>query len=347
MRDGKILFQISNVDGGECATSLAEENEKLAAVEAFLGFLKLQGKETKALRVARGLAEDTQRRLTVGQALTAYNSVNVAAMAEHSVAPERATAWLAKIWSNLEERLEERETGIQEFTRQAGLSVYAWPRKTPGAGGAGNNSTYEIEFLKLPAADVEPATLPPGGIAYVQDLTLKPAFWVKPLIQTGFALKGWRRVAFLLYGVGGIVLVGALLILLWLVLTTQSARIRTGDIVALILSAAMVGWLGYTLLSPFWKLIDLRIIMAPDPLLSWREQNVQVEAVREPVDGEPPVRVIRLVRYSGRCPKCGEAVHLHDGRREFPGRLVGKCDEYPAEHVYSFDRFTKTGSPLR
>ncbi len=99
-------------------------------------------------------------------------------------------------------------------------------------------------------------------------------------MQTGFALKGWRRVAFLLYGVGGIVVIGAFLILLWLALTTQSARIRTGDIVTLILSAALVGWLGYELLSPFWRLIDLRIIMAPDLLLSFRDQHVQLEAAK-------------------------------------------------------------------
>lgn len=347
MQNGKTPFPINHIDNTQPGALPAEANDRLAALEAFQGFLKLQGRETQALRVARGLAKDSRLRLSEGRALVAYNSVNVAALAEHTVAPELATTWLAKIWSNLEKRLEEWETGIQEFARQAGLSIYAWPRKIAGAGGAGNNSIYDIEFLNLPASDAEPTAPAPGGIAYVPDLTLKPAFWVKPLIQTGFALKGWRRVAFLLYGVGGIVVVGMLLILLWLALTTQSARIRTGDIVTLILSAALVGWLGYELLSPFWRLVDLRIIMAPDVLLSFRDQNVQLEAAKEPVDDGQHIRVIRLVRYSGRCPKCGETVHLHSGRKEFPGRLIGKCDEHPAEHVYSFDRFTKTGNPLR
>lgn len=347
MRDGNFPLKINIIDNSQPEASQADEREKLAALEAFLDLLKLQGKETKALRVARGLAEDTRERLNEGRAVVAYNSVNVAEMAEHPVAPERATAWLAKIWTNLEERLEERETGIQDFARQAGLSIYAWPRKTPGAGGAGNNSTYDIEFLKVPAVDALPPTMAPDDIAYVQDLTLKPAFWLKPLIRTGFALRGWRRVAFLVYGIGGLASVGALLVLLWLALTTQSARILTGDIVTLVLFAAIVGWLGFAFLSPFWRLIDLRIIMAPDLLLSLRERGVQLEAAKEPADDGQHIRVIRLVRYSGRCPKCGETVHLHDGRREFPGRLVGKCDEHPAEHVYSFDRFTKTGSPLR
>ncbi|CAG2159412.1 hypothetical protein LMG26411_06685 [Cupriavidus numazuensis] len=347
VQDGNILLKINNIDSGQPQILQANENERLAALDAFLGFLKLQGKETKALRVARGLAEHTRKRLNEGKALVVYNSVNVAEMAEQPVTPERATAWLAKIWSNLEERLEERETGIQDFARQAGLSIYAWPRKTSGAGGAGNNSTYAIEFLKLPSANAHSPEIAPGGVAYVQDLTLKPAFWLKPLIRTGFALKGWRRVAFLVYGFGGLAVIGALFVLLWLALTTQSARIPSGDIATLILFAAVVGWLGFAFLSPFWRLIDLRIIMAPDLLLSLRERGVQLEAAKEPAGDGQHVRVIRLVRYSARCPKCGEAVHLYNGRREFPGRLVGKCDEHPAEHVYSFDRFTKTGSPLR
>lgn len=347
MRDGNTPNKINNIVSTPPELPQADVSEEQAALEAFLGFLKLQGKEILPLKVARVLAEDSRQRLNEGKALVAYNSANVAGMAGHHVAPERATGWLARNWSILEERLEERETGIQDSARQAGLSIYAWPRKIAGAGGAGNNSTYDIEFLKLPASDSEPAAPEPGGIAYLRDLKLKPAFWVTPLIRTGFALKGWRRVAFLLYGVGGIVVVGLLLTLLWLALTTQSARIRTGDIVTLILSAAMVGWLGFACLSPFWKLVDLRIIMAPDVLLSFREQNVQLEAVKELMGDGQHVRIIRLVRYSARCPKCGETVHLHDGRKEFPERLIGKCEEYPAEHVYSFDRFTKTGSPLR
>lgn len=206
VRDGNISIEIKDVDTEADRT---DADEKQGAIDAFLGFLKLQGKETQPLRVARALAEGSLERLHAGKVLVAYNSVNVAGMAGHNVPPDRATGWLTRNWTTLEKRLEEWEPGIQEFARQAGLSIYARPRKIAGAGGAGNNSTYDIEFLDLPASDAEPVAPAPGGIAYVPDLTLKPAFWVKPLMQTGFALKGWRRVAFLLYGVGGIVVIGA------------------------------------------------------------------------------------------------------------------------------------------
>lgn len=181
MRDGNISIEIKDID---TEADQADADEKQAALEAFLGFLRLQGKETQPLRVARALAEDSLQRLHAGKALVAYNSANVAGMAGHNVPPDRATGWLTRNWSTLEKRLEEWETGIHEVARQAGLSICAWPRKIAGAGGAGNNSTYDIEFLNLPASDAEPIAPPPGGIAYVPDLTLKPAFWVKPLIQT-------------------------------------------------------------------------------------------------------------------------------------------------------------------
>ncbi|WP_211960889.1 hypothetical protein [Cupriavidus plantarum] len=115
----------------------------------------------------------------------------------------------------------------------------------------------------------------------------------------------------------------------------------------LLLLAAMVGWMAISVLRPFWRLIDLRIIMAPDILVSIRERSVQLEAAKEKDDDGNNVRVIRLVRYCGNCTFCGELVHLEEGRREFAGRLIGRCDEHPAEHIFSFDRHTRTGHPLR
>jgi hypothetical protein len=87
--------------------------------------------------------------------------------------------------------------------------------------------------------------------------------------------------------------------------------------------------------------------MAPDVMVGFTELNVQLELARERPADEEPYRVLRLVRYSAKCAVCGETVHLADGKREFPGRLVGRCSEQPREHVYSFDRHTRIGKPLR
>lgn len=346
MSHGNISLKINSIQDSE--TSPAEEAfaDERAALEAFLSFFKRQERETRAQKVAKVLTKDSLQRLAEGKQITAYTSQQVVEMAGHQVAPERATGWLAKVWGELEGRLEEWEVGVQDTAKQAGLTVYAWPKKTQGAGGAGNSSSFGIIFLPLPETEEVPSATP-GTILYSRDLRLKPAFWVKPLVEAGFALKGWRRKAFLGYGLGGLVIFGIVLAWLWVVLTTGWESLPVGGVATLLLLAAMVGWVAVSLLRPFWRLIDLRIIMAPDILVSFSERGVQLEAAKEPDDEGDHLRIIRLVRYSGNCPICGETVHLEDGGREFPKRLIGRCDEHPAEHIYSFDRHTRSGRPLR
>jgi len=345
---GNLSIQINSINGTSASGRIPTPTEEEAALEAFLEyFCRPDERETWALKMARALAETARERLRAGKQRAEFNSANVAEMVGNKVAPEAATSWLSGIWTTLKRRLDEREAGMQDTIRQAGLPYYAWPKKTASSGGAGNSSTYAMDFIRLPEVEGQTAPLPPGGIAYVRDVTLRPAFWVKPLVKAGFALKGWRRYLFLGYGLGGLAFVGCILALLWTIITTQATRLPSSELFTLLLLAGMVTWIGHTFLRPFWRLIDLRIIMAPDALLSLRERGVQLEATKETTADGGSLRVIRLVRYSARCPICGEDVHLQDGRKEFPGRLVGRCDEHPAEHVFSFDRHTKVGKPLR
>lgn len=335
---------VNTPDPEHLPTSLEQE----AALDAFLEFFcRPDEREMWAMKVARALAEDALERLRNAKQAAEYNSANVADMVGHSVTPEDATRWLAGVWAKLKRRLDEREAGMQDTAGQAHLPFYAWPRKTASSGGAGNSSTYGIAFLPVPQVEGQAEDPPSNGIAYVRDVTLRPAFWVRPLVEAGFALRGWRRNLFLAYGLGGMAIIGCILLVLWVIVTTQAARLPSGQLFTLLLLAGLVGWLGYTLFRPFWTLIDRRIIMAPDALVSLRERGVQLEASKEKLEDGESIRIIRLVRYAGRCPICSEDVYLHDGRKEFPGRLVGRCDEHPAEHVYSFDRHTRVGKPLR
>lgn len=57
---------------------------------------------------------------------------------------------------------------------------------------------------------------------------------------------------------------------------------------------------------------------------------------------------IVIRRYVADCPICdAEIVMLARGGVEFPGRIVGRCRNSPREHVFSFDRVTLEGAPLR
>jgi hypothetical protein len=66
-----------------------------------------------------------------------------------------------------------------------------------------------------------------------------------------------------------------------------------------------------------------------------------------------PIRRIQLVSYWATCPICKEElqrnvrIELKKGGKEFPNRLIGCCSESPTEHIYSFDRITRIGKPLR
>lgn len=337
---GNSGFEINELSEGEFA-------EQIAALQAFLDFHQQFDRETKALAVARALAQASLERLKTGRAVAKYNSANIADLVGQKVGPDGATGWLSKVWKGLEQSLDERRTGIQDVARQAGAKIYAWPKKTPGAGGAGNSSEYSIEFLSLPQSEAPVVTPLPGEVTYVQELTLKPAFWARPLFKKGFPLKGWRRTSFIAFGVVVLLAVGGTLLLTWIALNNPRLSSSAKDVALWVLLAMMVSWIGYSILKPFSDLADLRLIMAPDVMVGFTELNVQLELARErPADGEP-FRVLRLVRYSAKCAVCGETVHLADGKREFPGRLVGRCSEQPREHVYSFDRHTRIGRPLR
>jgi len=66
---------------------------------------------------------------------------------------------------------------------------------------------------------------------------------------------------------------------------------------------------------------------------------------RVEIDG---VRSIVLRHYVADCPICQTtSITLAKGGPEFPRRIVGRCDNSPREHVFSFDRVTLEGGPLR
>jgi len=58
-------------------------------------------------------------------------------------------------------------------------------------------------------------------------------------------------------------------------------------------------------------------------------------------------RFARVLSVSGNCIVCGSDVSLDSGWREFNRPIVGRCRQSPMEHVFTFDRATMEGEPLR
>jgi hypothetical protein len=94
-----------------------------------------------------------------------------------------------------------------------------------------------------------------------------------------------------------------------------------------------------------FQLFEDRIIIAPEWMLAWKEFGATIEITRSN-NPETPSE-IHVNRYSATCPICENMVKLAKGEPDFPRRIVGRCEENPREHVFSFDRSTKCGLPLR
>lgn len=110
--------------------------------------------------------------------------------------------------------------------------------------------------------------------------------------------------------------------------------------IALVFSFAAIIY--YTRIAPAFRSKADRISIIPERYMKIDVVPAALEYLR---DGES--RYVRIVNFTSTCIICGGDVHLANGRDELKGRVVGECIESPLEHVYSFDRMTLEGVPLR
>lgn len=93
-----------------------------------------------------------------------------------------------------------------------------------------------------------------------------------------------------------------------------------------------------------FRLFDDRIMIAPEWMLAWKDFGATVEFNRSKNPDEPSKILVQ--RYTAKCPICGWMVKLDRGEPDFPRRIVGRCEENPREHVFSFDRSSKRGTQI-
>lgn len=341
--DSNRIKDLPNSDGPNDSTT------KLELAKCLRAYVDQYGDENQQFFVLDALATLTVERLEAGKSDVRFTATNIAAEANiHVHEDKQPSAVISPIWKKLEAALNERENGIQDFARGLGLTSYPWPKKEESRGGRGNNSTYYVESRSLPADDNKSApNALAGEIVYIRELTPEPSWWAKRFISNGYRLEGWRRGLVMLYGAAIFVAAAVSIVsALWLfpIIFPGLAAVEIANLL-FSLAAFIAGlWFAFT---PFAKLFNWRIIMAPTFLIALKELNVQMEIVREPFPIPGNSGTIRLIRYAGACPVCRAKVELAEGGKEFPNRLIGRCRENPAEHVYSFDRFTCRGRSLR
>lgn len=213
-------------------------------------------------------------------------------------------------------------------------------------GGRGNPSLFWLE-LTQESPDQNDAVSVHGqalSIDYKRSglAAVKPSLLIRWLMRDGQIRNRSSRGLTLLIGV----LIGTLLwglglvsVLLALGLTHQPLTSSSLVILLVSLAGFWVGW--KQLYEPWYRLLDERVVKAPNWVPAVLEDPCELEIFRHDKQ-----RWIRLVRYTADCPLCGGEVELMPGKPDQRLPLVGRCIESPHIHVFSFDRTSLQGSYL-
>lgn len=106
----------------------------------------------------------------------------------------------------------------------------------------------------------------------------------------------------------------------------------------------MLGFVAYAYFTyrfvykPLHSLPRMRIVKAPDFLISTNQFNAELELFR-PTD----YNIARITEYTSTCRICNSKIELDYGKPDYKYYMVGRCRGDPHTHVYSFDRMTLKG----
>ncbi|HNA87597.1 MAG TPA: hypothetical protein PLB04_18630 [Nitrospira sp.] len=327
---------------------LAESARLRHVTVCLLKYLEAYSKAGRDFDVLAFLAQETIQHLDEGKN-PRFNNIAI----QHAVAGSNkgeASSWLSPIWKKLvTQTLPSREEGLQAFAREHGFTEYPWVCKLESPGGAGNQTLYFIEARQLPVARTERAPTidrAKSDITYIPVEYFEPSWWARWFFGKDRSADGWRKaivvwlpfVSFITYAIFGV---------LGLYVLGQGTKpVSAQDLVSFAL-IALVAWFALRAMNWCSRLVDDRIVMAPESMVGFKEFGVCLELAK-PANAPKEVRhSLRLIKYAAECPICGAEVLLDRGEPDFPRRIVGRCQESPREHVFSFDRATRNGSRLR
>ncbi len=258
---------------------------------------------------------------------------------EGADASEVAARYVRTNANGLHTLLAERRAEIDQRLRGLGERHRVVIQKTESRGRHKSYYYLGLEPVNQEDAATARTELSASHIRYRVAQTPKAVSWAAPLLRIKLDRNSMSWYA---YSVG-------LALLLLTGLTVIMAPFVSGywSGSATLLAACIAG-MGYAAFGPFYLVIDRGITMAPMWVLRLTVPFAQIEL--RPTDRLRPdgklVNEIRLVRYEGTCPICQGSVEVRSGGLAYRGRLIGRCDNAPREHVFSFDHITKIGVPL-
>lgn len=324
----------------------ALEQDIVAIALCLKDYLSVHGRNAQHYQVLHFLAEATLQRLSEGkQPWFNYLSIREAVTGESE---GDASAWFGRHWKTLTGDFRKKcEEGIQKFASDQGLMFYPWIEKRESNGGAGNQALICLVALPIPCSSSQTVKkLPKHDIDYIPAENLKLSWLACWLFDENQVAKGWRKWMLVwpnLLWFGGVGL--SSVFLLW-VMGQSSSPLTSRDTILLIY-IGLLAWYARYLIDRFCRLVEDRIVLASEHMVGFKEFGVCLELFKPEGGNADTPKCARMIKYAGTCPICSAQILLDKGEPDFPRRIVGRCQESPREHVFSFDRATRTGYRLR
>lgn len=249
-----------------------------------------------------------------------------------------------------------KKEGIRQHLQDVGINFMPELSRHEG-GGTGNPTRYCFTMQPLDAQDrrldqqgtferVDDETSDRSAstptdhqkISYVCEDVEDASRFIRIFAQD-FGLSGWRR-----YALSSVLIVGILIVsfsFLFVVLTMVVKRPVTESMDALI-AATIIGYAFWATLGTLLMLHRWRIALAP----WWMQSAYDDRLIEWRCPPRYPGKSIKAVRYTARCPLCGGKITACAGGFIQPWKLVGRCEETPTAHVFSFDHVRREGFRL-
>lgn len=254
------------------------------------------------------------------------------------------------------------------------LASETWPRKCEGirqafakkgfdtvpeldrieGGGQGNPTRYRLNWVSVQQENGAPrqdhevrdaapeddrrADPAPASIAQVEYICedVEDASWLARAFAEGFRLVGWRRRVLQVLFIGGLLIVA---LSIMLVALTMVGKRSLADSAYAAIGAGVFAYGFWSTLGHLLMLHSWRIALAP-----WWMQSVDDDRL---IEWRCPPRFadksIKAVRYTATCPLCGGRVIARSGGLRHAWALMGRCEEAPAAHVFTFDHVLREG----
>ncbi len=322
------------------------EQETAAMARCLKDYLAAHGRNAQHYQILQFLADETLQRLSEGkQPWFNYIAIREAVSGKSE---GDASAWFGRYWKILTGDFRQKcEEGIQKFASDQGLQFYPWVEKRESNGGAGNQALICLVALPIPSTGFQ-ATKKPANqdIDYIPAEKLELSWWARWIFDENQVAKGWRKGMLLWPNLLWLGVMGLLCVFLLWAMSQSASPVTTHDVIILIY-IGFLAWYARQLIDRFCRLVEDQIVLASDHMLGFKEFGVCLELFKHEGSNTDTPKCARMIKYAGICPICSAQILLDKGEPDFPRRIVGRCQGSPREHVFSFDRATRTGYRLR